>query len=496
MGIQLESSGTAARRAAGGAEGAAGASAATARVELDGLRAALTEEGTCALLESGPGFGALGRYSILAASPRAVFEAIGNRWELSPDWPGERPARGARTLDALRQLLRQTAEKKGGAEGKGAGEQAPIFAGGWIGFLGYDVAPLLEELPRRFEREGSVPDLHLAYYDTFALIDHATGETRLAATDRFDEGERGQRERLERLIELASGENARPEVETGPLVSREPQSQFSPDEYCWTVGRILEYIRAGDIFQANLAQRFSAPFVGTEGELYRRCRMLSPAPFGGFIKHAGWSIVSTSPERFFKLTPDRWVETRPIKGTRPRGRDTIHDLLLRCDLGDSAKDLAELTMIVDLERNDLGRVCRYGSIAVAGHAAVESYSNVHHLVSTVRGRLREDADVVDLLAAMFPGGSITGAPKIRAMQIVDELERCRRGVYTGAIGYLSDNGHADFNIAIRTVVVDGGQVHYHVGGGIVADSDPLAEYRETLAKGQRLKEILAGEGEP
>jgi para-aminobenzoate synthetase component 1 len=450
---------------------------------LSALRAAVAQQADCALLESAPGFDDLGRWSILAAYPRAIFQVRDARWSLSSDWPGARPQSSLSPLKALRHLTQQTMTNEP--------EQAP-FAGGWIGFWGYDLAPLLERLPRRLPRQGTIPDMHLAYYDTFAVFDQRNRDLNIVAVDRFREGKRKLQERVRRFLALAA-EGPRVEDAGGPLVSNAPTSQFTPDEYCWTVKRILEYIRAGDIFQANLSHRFSAPFASRAEILYSRSQELSPAPFGALLRHADWSIVSTSPERFVQMNPSRRVETRPIKGTRPRGRDTIHDLLLRAELGASEKDRAELTMIVDLERNDLGRVCNYGSIRVAGHAQVESFSNVHHLVSTVTGQLHPDRDRIDLLRAMFPGGSITGAPKIRAMEIIDELERCRRGVYTGAIGYISDDGHLDFNIAIRTLVVDEGTVHYQVGGGIVADSDPLAEYRETLAKGKRMRDILLGE---
>lgn len=378
----------------------------------------------------------------------------------------------------MRRLFRQT-----------AGERSSLpFAGGWIGFIGYDAATLIEQLPRRLPQTGALPDIHLGYYDLFALHDLGAKELQIVAVDRF--GDRPIRERTDRFRELVQLHGFDRNTPERPFVDAPPESDFTPDEYCHAVEQVLEYIRAGDIFQANFTHRFQAAFHGDPAELYERCRTLSPAPFGAFLRSPDWSIVSTSPERFLLVSPDGGVETRPIKGTRPRGANQIHDLLLREELATSPKDLAELTMIVDLERNDLGRVCQFGSVQVAGHAQVESYSNVHHLVSTVKGRLRPECDAVDLLQALFPGGSITGAPKIRAMQIIDELERRRRGVYTGAIGYFSDNGNVDLNIAIRTLVVEGDLVHYHVGGGIVADSDPLSEYRETLSKGARLMQAL------
>lgn len=435
----------------------------------------------CAALVSGTGFGDLGRYSIFAAVPIGVFQATGSHWTLSAEWPGPRPPGGCGPLDALRFLVGASRSRE---------PSDAVFSGGWIGFIGYDVAQLVEILPRRQPRAGTLPDIDLAYYDTFAIHDNLTGHLQFAWNNRFGPSQATLERRLARLNELLQSDIS---DDDAPIVAAAPESDFAPDEYCWAVERILEYIRAGDIFQANFAHRYSAPFCGSVEQLFARTLRCSPAPFAALIRGDDWAIVSTSPERFFRAQADGRVETRPIKGTRPRGSDPIHDLLLRAELWSSAKDRAELTMIVDLERNDLGRVCRYGSVQVARHAEIESFVNVHHLVSTVEGTLRPECDRVDLLRAMFPGGSITGAPKIRAMQIIDELERCRRGAYTGAIGYFSDNGRADFNIAIRTLVLDEGIVHYHVGGGIVADSDPLAEYRETLVKGRKLRQVLLAE---
>lgn len=438
-------------------------------------------------LESGPGFGELGRYSIFAAVPRVVFSANGAQWRLAGSWPtGAMPRSKASVLGAIRALLRTTTA--------GCPDDLP-FAGGWIGYFGYDVATLLERLPRQFPAAGGLPDVHLGYYDTFIVMDRQTGAAYACAVDTFAAGRHELESRLDSLERTLEG--AVVAVDSGaPLIAGEPVSNFSKSEYCAAVERTLEYIRAGDIFQANLSQQFSAIFVGSVEQLADRCARWNPAPFSAVVRGGDWSVVSTSPERFFLMTPDGRVETRPIKGTRPRGETKLEDDRLREELRHSPKDRAELTMIVDLERNDLGRVCDFGSVRVAEHAEVESYANVHHLVSTVDGRLHPRYDVVDLMKAMFPGGSITGAPKIRAMQIIDELERCRRSVYTGAIGYFSDHGRADWNIAIRTIVADGQRLHYHVGGGIVADSDPEAEYRETLAKGRRIRQILLGESPP
>lgn len=438
-----------------------------------------------AALESGPGYGEHGRYSLFAANPRAEFEVVGGRWRLLGDAPFDRPSPEVAPLEALRTLLRQTAAKPD--EGRGGA----IFQGGWIGFIGYDLAPLLERLPRRLPRTEELPDLHLAYYDVFAVEDRATGRVEVYSVDRFGDGEADRRERALELSALLS----EPELEDvdGSLLDGDCEGEFSPEEYCWAVERVVEYLKAGDIFQANLSQKFSGELRRGLAAIWRRARRRSPAPFSAMLRGRGWGLVSTSPERFLLVEPDGRVETRPIKGTRPRGRSPVVDLYLRDELFWSVKDDAELTMIVDLERNDLGRVCEFGSVRVAEHRRIESFANVHHLVSTVEGRLAEGRDFVDLLSATFPGGSVTGAPKVRAMEIIDELERSRRGAYTGAIGYISDHGRVDLNVAIRTIVVDGERASYRVGGGVVADSDPVAEYRETLVKGRRLRSALLGE---
>jgi len=267
------------------------------------------------------------------------------------------------------------------------------------------------------------------------------------------------------------------------------KSNFSHEEYLRAVENVREYIRAGDIFQVNLSQRFEADLSISPYELYQRLRKINPAPFASYLDFDGVSVVGASPERFLKVQGD-WVETRPVKGTRPRGKSEAEDRALADELLASIKDRAENVMIVDLERNDLGRVCRYGTVRVTELAILETYPTVFHLTSTVKGRLCEDKDRIDLLKATFPGGSITGAPKVRAMQIIDELEPTRRSVYTGSIGYLSFSGEMDLNIVIRTFLVKGGRAYFQVGGGIVYDSEPEAEYVETLDKAKALIQAL------
>lgn len=437
-----------------------------------------------ALLESGPGFGTAGRWSILTARPRLVYEATGSSWRLRSG-SGERSGTGS-ILDPLQQLLghyvlADTAEQPD--------DSLPPFQGGLIGFFGYDLAPQLERLPRRAEPDSRIPDIRFALYDTAVTIDHATGAVELWAHDLLGEGSRAteNRARLWRK-ELARFVARPPRANYGRLTSN-----FSHAEYIRAVERALDYIAAGDVFQVNLAQRFVAQGPGDPLDFYLRLKQQSPAPFAAFLSWDDAALISASPESFYKTRGSNLV-TRPIKGTRPRGRTRDEDVRLAAELRVSAKDRAELTMIVDLERNDLGRVCEFGSVRVLDPLEIESFAQVHHLVATVAGRVRPGCGPIDIVRAVFPGGSITGAPKIRAMQIIDELEPTRRSLYTGAIGYFSRGGTSAFNIAIRTMLVEGNRVSYQVGGGIVADSDPEAEYQETLHKGQGLRQVITGEG--
>ena len=379
----------------------------------------------------------------------------------------------------------------------GAGP-APLPAGG-IGFLAYGLREFVEPLPSRAD-DLELPLVYVGFYDAVFALDRREGvlyltSTGLPARGRARHVRAGRRMRL--LLDLVRKERSASRANgiTGGAGSGTVRSSFTHRDYLKAVRRVQEYIAAGDVYQVNLAQRFSLRWTGSGYDLFSRLRCTNPAPFGALIHGPDFAVVSASPERFLHLDPRSGVvHTRPIKGTRPRGADAADDARLARELAASVKDRAEHVMIVDLERNDLSRVAARASVRVPELLVLEPFPTVWHLVSTVEAKLRPGTGVAALLRAVFPGGSITGAPKIRAMQIIEELEPVPRGVYTGAIGYFSFDGHLDLNIAIRTVVLKDGRAWFHAGGGIVADSDPEAEYQETLDKARGLFNVLGKKG--
>lgn len=366
------------------------------------------------------------------------------------------------------------------------------FGGGAVGYLAYDLGRFIERLPCTTLDDIGLPDLYMAFYDTALVYDLNEERAWVVAADLgLPEQARAGR-RVGRLVEILSSAPV-PDAKIANPGPAEVVCNFTRREYLWAVQRCKDYIATGDIFQVNLSRRFETPLVLPPHELYLKLRRINPAPMSAYLQFEEGAIASASPERFLKVR-GRHVETRPIKGTRPRGETPEEDKSLAEALLSSEKDNAELAMIVDLERNDIGRVCSYGTVHVTQPRVLESFPTVHHLVATVEGDLHERHDVADLLKATFPGGSITGAPKVRAMEIIDELEATQRSVYTGSIGYLGAEGTIDLNIAIRTILVRGEKAFFQVGGGIVADSEPDAEYQETLDKGQRLFQALGQDG--
>jgi para-aminobenzoate synthetase component 1 len=449
------------------------------------------------LLDSGMDTQRLGRYSFLGSEPFLVMNSRGS--EITLVRGQEHEVQHDNPFDTMDKLLEIY---------KLDHCPAPVpFLGGAVGYFSYDLCHFIERLPSTAIDDLKLPESYFAFYDTIMAFDHLDGKAYLVATG-FPEMEEEQRLRqarmrieemkdwlyaassdqeasLPRRENLGEGE-FQPAQESRKILLK---SNFSPEEYIKAVNRVREYIAAGDVFQVNLSQRFEADLKIPPYELYKRLRMVNPAPFASYLNFPGVVIVSASPERFLKVRGDL-VETRPIKGTRPRGGDPIEDQSLTQELIHSIKDRAENVMIVDLERNDLGRVCHYGTVKVTELAILETFPTVFHLTSTVVGRLRQSKSNVDLLKATFPGGSITGAPKVRAMEIIDELEPTKRSIYTGSIGYLSFNGDMDINIVIRTFLIKDGRAYFQVGGGIIYDSDPEAEYVETLDKAKALIQAL------
>jgi para-aminobenzoate synthetase component I len=395
-----------------------------------------------------------------------------------------------------------------------AADGLPPFQGGAAGYLAYDWGLTLERLPApRFDDLG-LDDVVIGLYDWVLAWDHVAGEAWListgipAAADRRAARAAERAAMVKERLARRGGPSGPPEGAGEPKGSplrtapeRAPsfpvagegalRSSFTRPDYLAAVARVREYIYAGDIFQANLSQRFEAPLAQDPWTFYRTLRRVNPAPFGAFFDVPGAPVLSTSPERFLRVSAAGHVETRPIKGTRARGVGPEHDAALGQALTESAKDRAENLMIVDLMRNDLSRVCAPGTVRASELFALERYATVHHLVSTVVGDLAPGFDAFDLLRAAFPGGSITGAPKLRAMEIIAELEPSRRGVYCGSLGYWSTTGEMDTSIAIRTAVVRDGRLYFSAGGGIVADSDPEQEYQETLDKVRSIIDALA-----
>jgi para-aminobenzoate synthetase component 1 len=457
------------------------------------------------LLDSASDPQRLGRYSFVAADPVCVVRSRGAVTEIVDPRTGATDTCQGDALSVVKRLV--------GAPVAADDPALPPFQCGAAGYIGYDWGATLETLPTPRYDDLGIPDVVLAIYDSIVAWDHqASRAWRIQAPHLRAAGLAALADVMpgspmapgaSRSAWLGGSGSAAPDGSAPVPGGRAPAypvaagvapsgvalaSSFTHAAYLAAVARVREYILAGDIFQANLSQRLEAPVVGTTWALYRRLRGLNPAPFAAYVDFPEVTVMSASPERFLQVTAGGDVETRPIKGTSPRGYGPEHDAALGQALTESEKDRAENLMIVDLLRNDLSRVCAPGSVQVPELFALEYFATVHHLVSTVTGRLAPDAGVDDLIRAAFPGGSITGAPKVRAMEIIAELEPSRRGVYCGSIGYLSCTGAADLSIVIRTYVVPAGsdRLYFSVGGGIVADSDPESEYRETLDKARAL----------
>jgi para-aminobenzoate synthetase component 1 len=425
------------------------------------------------LLRSG-GAGPGSRYSFLAARPFLTFQSFGSRCRLES-------AEGSRVLfGSPWHLLERVIERYEVLEEL----DSPFPAGGCFGFWGYDLKNFVEpKVSRRASNDLELPDSWLGFYDSLAVWDHALGKSWILATGLAADGTRTEPRALaqcrqwERRLALEPGSGRGP---AGARIST-PQSNLAREDFIGLVRRAQAYIRSGDIYQVNLSHRLTAECGLPAFNVFRRLGEVSPAPYSGFLDAGAFQLASSSPELFLRLSGAH-ITTRPIKGTRPRSADPTRDAQLSYELLTSPKETAELVMITDLLRNDLGRVCEFGSVHVPDLMTLERFPHVQHLVATVEGRLRPKIAHLEALRACFPGGSITGAPKFRAMEIIDELEPVSRGPYTGAFGYLGFNRESQLSIIIRTALLKDGLVHFHVGAGIVADSSPEAEYDETMAK--------------
>jgi para-aminobenzoate synthetase component 1 len=373
------------------------------------------------------------------------------------------------------------------------------FLGGAVGYLTYDLGLILEKkIERKIKPDLGIPDFFFGFYNTVLIIDHFKKLFYICSL--------GFPERDYRLAKLLAESNFKKIYDLVYKINFDRHSQeinksqassegrlnssFTKEEYLLAIKKAKEYIKAGDIYQVNLSQEFKTRSSLSSYKIYRRLRKISPSYFSAYLDGQDFQVLSSSPERFLRLEGDI-VTTRPMKGTRARSKNRLKDLRFKKNLLDSAKDKAELIMIVDLERNDLGKVCSYDSIKVSALRQLEEYSTVFQTTATVRGKLHKDKDRIDLLRACFPGGSITGCPKIRAMEIIEELEPNRRSVYTGCLGYLSFSGDMDFNILIRTILKKEDKLYFGVGGGIVTDSRPDDEYEETLVKARAMMEAIS-----
>jgi para-aminobenzoate synthetase component I len=454
----------------------------------------------------------LGHYSILAWRPRWEFVAKDGVARAGP--PGAAEPLAGPVLAELERTLAAFSAAVVGVSGQG--DAPPVFKGGAVGFFAYELLHEIEAVTPSVAPDLGVADCHLLFCDLAVVTDELAGRSWIVgngwgSTDAecraecrtlleagraacvgaevrerrtaHDTGRKSRnggeaRERRAAPVHMAAGRR----LQWRDLERHGVRALTAPERYLELVGRARERIFAGEVFELCLTQRFDADFDGAGIDLYEAMRAVSPAPMAAYLRYPELELLSCSPERFLQVDAERWVETRPIKGTRPRGRDALEDRALAADLATAPKDGAENVMIVDVARNDLGRVCEFGTISVPRLRAVERHPSVFQLVSTVRGRLRADTTPVQLLSAAFPGGSMTGAPKVAAMRLISAMEDSRRGVFAGSIGYINYSGELDLNVAIRTIVKRGEALSFHTGGAVTADSAPAAEYQETLDK--------------
>ncbi len=449
-----------------------------------------SSNGAC-LFESVIGGEKVGRYSFLAANPYMTFSANGQQVTVAKNGRTE-VAHVENPFSRLRELLSE--EKVARLEG------LPPFVGGAVGFAGYDVVRFAEDLPDAPEDDRQLPDLSFDFYDRMVIFDNVNKSIVVVVMAKMD-GESSVDSlyqdacaKVDALVELLSTpidglalaeiDLTQLSVDQMPVVSNFTQSQFES-----AVNRCVEYIHAGDIFQVVISQRLEVPLRAPAFEIYRSLRIVNPSPFMFFVRTSNVVLVGSSPEVMCRVVGDE-VIVRPLAGTRPRGETPEEDDRLAASLLADPKERAEHVMLVDLGRNDVGRVARYGSVKLSDIMTIERYSHVMHISSNVSGRLTQDSDAIDALQACLPAGTVSGAPKVRAMQIIDELEPNRRGPYAGAVGYFDFSGNMDTCIALRTMVIHDQKIFVQAGAGIVADSDATSEFQETINKAQALLKAI------
>ncbi len=452
----------------------------------------LDSGGSACLFESVIGGEKVGRYSFLAANPTMTLSARSNAITIV-DGNGSKTISSDNPLDELRRRLKSVTAAHL--------DDLPPFVGGAIGYAGYDVIRYTEHLPSAPKDDRGLPDLSFAFYDEMVIFDNVNKTmvvVALAWIDRegddrdgsSDDAYRQASERVDRVVErLSSASCAAPPSDVtspaGSIPPPTPKSNYNQSQFEAAVRKCVEYIRAGDIFQVVLSQRFELPLTVDPFEIYRTLRVVNPSPFMFFVRTPETTLVGSSPEIMCRVVDDV-VTVRPLAGTRPRGATPDEDNRLAAELLADEKERAEHVMLVDLGRNDVGRVARYGSVQLSDVMTIERYSHVMHITSNVTGRLAEGKDAFDALAASLPAGTVSGAPKVRAMEIIDELEPHRRGPYAGAVGYFDYAGNMDTCIALRTIVIQDKKAYIQAGAGIVADSVPASEYQETLSKARGL----------
>lgn len=428
------------------------------------------DEKNTIILDSGRDFEDMGRYSFIGVNPFLTFKGKGNKIDINnKKFEGN-------IFDELRKILNSY---------RISNPTEIPFIGGGIGYLSYDLGREIEEVPNTAIEDIDIPYIYYNFYDNLIIYDNLERKCYITALGILKEKNQSIDEIIKRILNGKKVEYKN----VGPIRPELFKSNFENEEYLRSVNKVREYIKEGHIYIMNLTQRFTCECGRNPYEVYRDLRYINPAPFAAYMNLEGFSILSSSPERFLRRKNQK-VETRPIKGTRPRGKTEEEDKENIEELMNSEKDKSELLMIVDLERNDLSRVCKPFTVKVPELFALESYATVHHLVSTVEGELKEENDTVELIKVCFPGGSITGAPKIRSMEIIEELEGIRRNIYTGSIGYIGFDGSMDLNIVIRTIHMENGKAYFGVGGGITWESECNFEYEETLHKAAALMRAL------